>query len=470
MVFFGRRPSLEVRRPPAFSDHTLSKQEDCERDQVANPGFHAFILHSFHKRLVSANAGAQTLVRRFPHASFPGRRSCLASNRPAAYQGARNSHVSVQWVLRSHLALDNMAVEVAGLDASSKVTAEVHSVGYVVVAKTTVDTPASEIIHASPALFPDVLYNKFPIGIQSDKTKPIWITLNIPSDAKTGDYRGQLVLKVGGAEKARDSFTLRVMNATVPAEQTLHVTNWFYLTDRWLRGPFKVKQLTDDWWNVLGNIGRVMADHRQTMISTPLTGFYFSEIALIGAHAGPSGIEYEFTNFDRWVETFQKAGIRSIEGSHVLRREENPEIFVGDAPADLRVDAYILKDGKAVLEALPAKDPSAEAALRPMLTAFYRHLQEKGWLDIYYQHILDEVRPPEMQFYQKYSAIVQETMPKIRTMDAVDAKGDLDTYEKSCKVWVPVLGSFDDIVPRLHEHVKKGGELWFYTCFVNPNL
>jgi hypothetical protein len=29
---------------------------------------------------------------------------------------------------------------------------------------------------------------------------------------------------------------------------------------------------------------------------------------------------------------------------------------------------------------------------------------------------------------------------------------------------VPVLGSFDDIVPRLRRHQQSGGEVWFYTC------
>jgi hypothetical protein len=376
----------------------------------------------------------------------------------------------VQWVLRSHEALDNVGVEVAGLDSNSKVVPQVRSVGYVVVAKSTVETPTSEIIHRAPALFPDVLYEKFPIAMQADETQAIWITLSIPRDATPGDCRGQLILKIRGVEKARDSFTLRIIPAAVPAEQTLNITNWFYLSDRWLRGPYKVKQLTDDWWNVLSNIGRVMADHRQTMISTPLTGFYFTQLALIDAHAGPNGIEYDFKNFDRWVDTFQKAGIRSIESSHILRREENADIFVGDAPADLSVDAYVLKDGNAVLQALPINDPQTEPALRSMLTAFYQHLQEKGWIEIYYQHILDEVRPDEMLTYQKYAAIVQDVMPRVRTMDAVTASKDMDIYEKSCKVWVPILGSFDDMVPRLHEHVKKSGELWFYTCLVNTGM
>jgi hypothetical protein len=150
-----------------------------------------------------------------------------------------------------------------------------------------------------------------------------------------------------------------------------------------------------------------MAEHRQDMISTPLTGFYFSKLALISAQATPNGIEYDFANFDRWVETFQRAGlIGSIEGSHVLRREEDP-----DDPAPLKVDAHLLEDGKAVLKALPADNPQAQTALRPMLVALRRHLQQKGWLDFYYQHVLDEVDDKEMPLYREYAALVHEAMP-----------------------------------------------------------
>ena len=31
---------------------------------------------------------------------------------------------------------------------------------------------------------------------------------------------------------------------------------------------------------------------------------------------------------------------------------------------------------------------------------------------------------------------------------------------------MPVLGSFDRLVPRLLQHARNGGEVWFYTCLV----
>lgn len=380
------------------------------------------------------------------------------------FVAARNSHLSVQWVLRSRERVPNLTVTVEGLDgrAGEVPEAQTRTVGYVVVASNTHDTPPSEIVHTAPGLFPDVLLEKSPFALEPKRTQAIWITLGIPGTARPADYQCRVVLRAGARPLAHGSFKLRVVSATVPAQQKLKVTNWFYLSDRELRGQYGVRQLTADWWTLLGNIGRVMAEHRQNMISTPLTGFYFSKLALIDAHATSGGIEYGFASFDRWVETFQKAGlIGSIEGSHVLRRDEDP-----DDPAPLKVDAYVLEEGKAVLKALPADDPQAQRALRPMLAALRRHLQEKGWLDSYYQHVLDEVNDSEMSIYREYAALVHDAMPGVRTMDAVDARRDLNVYEKSCNLWVPVLGSFDALGPRLQQHVRNGGEVWFYTCLV----
>ncbi len=418
--------------------------------------------------LMVANAGASnpaplehwyvdSLVKVFPEDTPAKNRLTLPQ-----FIGARNGHVSIQLALRARRRMEKVTASVEGLEkgAGHGVAWQIRVVGYVVVAFNTKETPATELIHPAPALFPDVLREDCPIVLEANKTQSLWVTLGIPADAQAGEYRAQIVVKEGRSEVARAPFTLRILRAVVPPKQTLKVTNWFYLSDRQLRGFYGVKQLSEDWWTLLGNTGRVLADHHQNMIVTPLTGFYFSKLALIGARPGAAGLEYDFSNFDRWVDTFQKAGVIGyIEGSHVLRREDDP-----DDPAPLKVDVFILENGKAVLEGLPPDDPQAVEGLRSMLAALYQHLKDKGWLDIYYQHILDEVDDREMATYQKYAALVHAAMPGVRTMDAVHARRNLDLYEKSCDIWVPVLGSFDDVVPRLRRHVKNGGEVWFYTC------
>jgi hypothetical protein len=173
------------------------------------------------------------------------------------FVGARNSHVSIQWVLRSPERLGNLTVKVKGLDghAGEVPTAEVRVVGYVVVSSNTHDTPSSEIIHAAPGLFPDVLHEEIPFTLEPNRAQTIWVTMGIPAGARPADYQGQLVLEAGARELARALFRLRVVSATVPKIQALKVTNWLYLSDRQLRGQYGVQQLTEAWWTLLGTLG-----------------------------------------------------------------------------------------------------------------------------------------------------------------------------------------------------------------------
>ncbi len=373
---------------------------------------------------------------------------------------ARNGHASVQFVMRTRRRLEGIDVAVEGFDAA-RVKARARAVGYVVVAANTKDTADSELVHPAPGLFPDVLLEKFPIALEPRRTQSIWLTFEVIREASPGTYPGAVVVREAGKEILRAPLQLRVMAATVPTEQSLKVTNWFYLTDRQLKMFFGTRILTDEWWSLLGNMARVMAEHRQNLIVTPLTGFYFSKLALIQAKPAAGGLEYDFTTFDRWVETFQKAGVIGyIEGSHVVRHEDDPD----DPTGANKVDVYVLEEGKAVLKSLPTDDPRAPQALSDMLSALHRHLKDKGWLDIYYQHIMDEPGLDAMPMYLKYADLLHRAMPGVRTMDAVNAKQDLSVYEKTCDVWVPVLESFDDLVDRLHEHQRQGGEVWFYTC------
>lgn len=238
-----------------------------------------------------------SLVKVFPE-DAPGK---YAQRNPQMV-AARNGHASVQFVMRAQHKMADIDVSVEGFDAS-QVKARARAVGYVVVAVNTKDTAESELVHRAPGLFPDVLLEKFPISLEPRRTQSIWLTFEVMREASPGIYSGAVVVKQAGKEILRAPLQLRVVAAAVPAERSLKVTNWFYLTDRQLRMFFHTRILTDEWWDLLANMARVMAQHRQNMIVTPLTGFYFSRLALIQARPVGGGLEYDFSNFDRWVET-----------------------------------------------------------------------------------------------------------------------------------------------------------------------
>ncbi|MFB3923955.1 MAG: glycoside hydrolase domain-containing protein [Terriglobia bacterium] len=393
-----------------------------------------------------------SLFKMFP-ADLPGTHR-LASPQIVA---ARNGHASLQLAIRSSSALSGVTAEVNVKDRAGKPLAgsRIRPVGYVVVGSHTKDTPPDELVGEAPGWFPDPL-TEFPIDLPANRTHTLWITVAVPADAAPGEYRGDVQVRAGNQNLARASFSLRVMSATVPEARTLKVTNWFNLSGKASKQFYGVEIFSPEWWTLVENLARVMAEHRQNVVITPL-------MQLVEPRVEGGELRYGFANFDRWVETFRRAGVIGyIEGGHLLGRS-------GDSyQGGTQVDTFQIVEGKVQNVDVPADDPRGEQFLAGFLPALNSHLEEKKWKSIYFQHILDEAHGPEPPIYARYAGYVRKYMPGVLTMDAVDAEHMPPELQQNCDIWVPILGNFSDKVEMIASRQASGHEVWFYTCLF-PN-
>jgi hypothetical protein len=201
----------------------------------------------------------------------------------------------------------------------------------------------------------------------------------------------------------------------------------------------------------MGNIARVMAEHRQNVILTPV--FSLSDARLEGG-----AIVYDFARLDRFVETFDRAGLAStIEGGHLLGR-------ISGYQTPLAIVCDYVEDGKVQRRQLPPEDPRVEQHLRRYLPALREHLRSRGWLERYIQHIHDEPHGEEKPQYVRYAKLIRELLPGVPTVDAISLKEGVDFLRGTLDIWTPVLASFDEQTGLLRQHVAEGGQVWFYTC------
>ena len=168
---------------------------------------------------------------------------------------------------------------------------EVHHVAYVVVGSHPPDSPPDELVGTAPGWYPDPLED-FPLDLEARRTTAIWVTISIPPDAAPGVYQGSILLRSGESVVARRPFRLRVLRASVPAEMSLKVTNWFTLDDKTSQQFFGVAAYSPEWWTLVSNVAHVLAAHRQNVIITPL-------LTLIQPRLEGGNLQYDFTNFDR---------------------------------------------------------------------------------------------------------------------------------------------------------------------------
>jgi len=194
----------------------------------------------------------------------------------------------------------------------------------------------------------------------------------------------------------------------------------------------------------------VFAAHRQNVIFTPL-------MELIQPKIKGGRLHYDFSNFDRWVETFKSAGaMKYIEGSHLLTRPYYT--------APLGVQVFERQGNKVVTKTLPPDSPEVRRFLTGFLTALDKHLESKSWKGIYLQHVLDEAHGKEIPYYGKIATLVRRYLPGVQTIDAIDAQHIPEIERKYCDIWVPQLGKFDNAVNLLEQRIQSGHPVWYYTC------
>ncbi|HLN02500.1 MAG TPA: DUF4091 domain-containing protein [Bryobacteraceae bacterium] len=360
---------------------------------------------------------------------------------------ARNGHTSVQFAVRT-------TEPVAALDATIKLRGglrtEVRRVGYVPVRANPPGSPADEVLRAAPAKFPDPLFEDFPFRLDANQTTAIWVTVYAPAGTKPGVYRGEATFRDGKRRVAGVPFRIEVTHATVPAKQSLKVTTWFDLGQDRLGRYYDIGNNPERYWEVAGNIGRVLADHKQNVLITPVLSLTDARVK------GDGTLSYGFSRLDRWIETFTRLGaLDLIEGGHLMDRASGY-----DSPISIPVLAT--ENGEVHRMNVGADDPRAAAHFNSFLPALYAHLQEKGWLNRYVQHVLDEAHGTEPPVYLRYVAIIRKNLPGVPTVDAIDQTAGL--LGEACDIWVPQLGKFDDGFDAIRAHVSKGGQAWFYTC------
>jgi len=383
------------------------------------------------------------------------------SDEPVA-QVARGECASLQIVLRADQKVDGLTATLEPLMLENDRTRKledinVRFVGYVHVGYP-VASPPSDQLRKPPAEFPDILLDDKTINLEAGLSQPIWITIAVPAEAKAGLYAGDVKitgLVKGKPETAKVPVAVKVYDVSV-GKSHLWLTNWFYMS-KYRTNPSTDANLADleqyspMYWELLRKYARNMAQHRQNMAK-------LSPLELTEYSIGEDGkLKFDFARFDRAVEIFIDEGvIGRIEGSHLGRR-------INDKWEN-QFEAYIYKieEGKIVMAGSDPCSTQADEFYSQFLPALAEHLRQKGWLDIYVQHIADEPTIETVRSYIPLAKLVRRYAPQFKIIEACHTK-ELTGF---VDIWVPQMNFLSDKNP--FEYYKQrqdaGEEVWFYTC------
>lgn len=323
----------------------------------------------------------------------------------------------------------------------------VRTVGYVPVNQPMPDPPR-DVLRTPPCEFPDPLLETASFELKANQTQPVWVDVKIPASAPAGSYRADL--KVMATVDGRDVSVKIPLKANVfpvdAVKSRLWLTNWYFPSAKFLQLPARPGESVEE--AQVRAIAKSMAEHRQNVALIPTYGLTRCELQ-------PDGkIKFDFSDFDRRVQIFIDAGvIGRIEGGHLGGR-------VGGWESPFVVSAQVPENGKLVSKQVDPASKEAEQFYSQFLPALRHHLKEKGWLEIYMQHLADEPIAFNVESYRAIAKLVRQYMPGVKTIDACHTKelvGALD-------VWVPQLNYFADSYEHYQDRQKAGEEVWMYTC------
>jgi hypothetical protein len=224
----------------------------------------------------------------------------------------------------------------------------------------------------------------------------------------------------------------------------------------WPRPENLTSEIPPEWWSerhwkLLEQAGRTLRNYGDNYIKTPLIGGSVDDVSLVQIFVDKKGLyEFDFSRFDKWVELFLKVGYEKIEGSH---------LGPGHDLTPLTVNATEKSSGKSKVLFTPAS-PLDEWL--DFLDIFYghlfAHLQEKGWADIYVQHLMDE--PHKVKEYARMEKGFRTNMPGIPNMDAIQNIA----YSDYVDVQVFNLQTIVKNQETVKKRKQQGKAVWHYQC------
>lgn len=251
---------------------------------------------------------------------------------------------------------------------------------------------------------PDILLNGSTIIIDSAETQPVWISINIPSNAPVGVYEGSISIQSKSINK-KHNLTLEVLNKTLPTPK-----EWSFHLDLW-QNPYSVARFNHvKLWsrqhiNLLRPLLTMLAQAGQkcittTIVNDPWAGQtydpYGSMIKWIKKTDGTW--KFDYSNFDLYVHLAMESGITEQINCYSM------------VPVGNKFSWHDEKSSKNItVEYIPGtKD--YEDMWRSFLHDFKSHLLIKGWL--YKTAIaLDEREEEEME---KMFNFLKATAPELK--------------------------------------------------------
>lgn len=354
----------------------------------------------------------------------------------------RGERVNAQVIVSSSQAQTHLRLHTVAPESTSTLPMTAHFIRYTLAN----GKPQGDIIDSA----------KF-LPLAAHANRPVWISIDVPRDAKPGIYRGRLVV-ASDQGKIEFPITVEVLAASLPAP-----SDWKFHLDLW-QHPDAVARWHDvPMWSaehfaLMKPLMKRLANAGQKTITTTLVdeawgGQTYDKFgSMIGWTKHKNGTwSYDYSIFDNWVSfMITEAGL------------ENARIHCYTMiPWSLKF-RYFDEETQAFTDvSLKPGTPEYDTYWGRFLTDFSRHLKSKGWLERTFIGI-DERPDPLMKGALE---TLRKHAPAIRVASAINAPSAITREFADIS---PIIGHADTVEPLIDARRAAGKKTTFYTCTSPP--
>ena len=235
---------------------------------------------------------------------------------------------------------------------------------------------------------PDMLDTLSRFDVEARTARPIWISLQIPSDAAAGTYTADVTVSHHGFGKVKLPLEVEVLNQTLknPTEWSFHLDLWQHPTS--VARAQGLELWSDAHFEAMKPVMTRLRMAGQKVITATLNKdpwnhqCYDAYEPMIKWTKHKDGSwSYDYKVFDRWVEMMLSIGIDKMINCYSM------------VPWNCELEYMDEAKGEMVTIKAEPGTPIFPVIWKPFLIDFKKHLQQKGWLEI--TNIAMDERSPE---------------------------------------------------------------------------
>ncbi len=306
------------------------------------------------------------------------------SNNLTAWRGER---VAAKLLLWATTDVDGVKCNIGDfVSDKGKLPSEIADAGFV---RYTISNIPYEV-GGKEIIVPDMIDSQTVSDIPAKTVLPVWVSINVPSDAAPGKYTSTVVVASENGDKISFPLNLTVQNQTLPAGR-----DWNYHLDLW-QHPSAVarveglKMWSDEHFAALRPVMERLRDAGQKVITATLNKDPWNHQCFDGYEnmiewtLNADGTwKYDYKVFDRWVELMMEIGIKDMINCYSM------------VPWNCELEYFDAAKGKKVTVVAQPGTEMFETMWSPFLVDFKKHLSDKGWLGIT-NMAMDERAPEQM--------------------------------------------------------------------------